>query len=261
MRWAATLLATAVMLAGCGDDQTSEPATSEAAPEAVWGYAGSIGPSRWASLDPAYSDCAGKAQSPVDLERGEPGPPPRLDVAYEPSAVTVENNGHSLEAAYQPGSSIELGSTAYELVQFHFHAPSEHALGGRKFPLEFHLVHEADDGSLAVLGAFARVGDSNRALVEFGESLPKAEGQKLRLREKVNALDLLPPDPGSAPRWSYDGSLTTQPCTEAVRWTVFDRPIELSAEQLASLTAIYLGNRRPLQSLNDRKLLVGRPSQ
>lgn len=258
MRWPVIALAALGLLAGCGDDGDSEPAGSGAEPDAAWAYEGSRGPARWSALDPAYADCSGKSQSPIDLDRAKPGPPPPLDVDYEPSAVTVENNGHSLEAAYAPGSSIRLGGSEYQLAQFHFHAPSEHALGGRRLPIEFHLVHEADDGGLAVLGVFGRAGKPNPVLAALAESLPEREGQKLRPRMRVNARDLLPPDPASAHRWSYRGSLTTPPCTEGIRWTVFDDPIELSERQLAALTSIYFGNNRPLQARGGRSLLFGR---
>jgi carbonic anhydrase len=258
MRWFAVSLASAGLLVGCGDDGDSEPAESSTEPEAAWGYEGSKGPAQWSRLDPAYADCAGSSQSPIDLDRGEAVAPPPIAVAYQPSPVTIENNGHSLQASYAPGSSIVLGGTEYELLQFHFHAPSEHTLGGKSFPIEFHLVHEADDGSIAVLGAFGRVGEPNRLLAELGEPLPRRQGEELYVREGVDALDLLPSNPQSARRWSYQGSLTTPPCSEGVEWTVFDRPIELSERQLSLLTSVYSGTNRPLQPLGARRLLVGR---
>lgn len=253
----AIALAFAGLLAACGGDE-DPPADPGAGSEPAWGYEGGTGPSQWSRLAPAYADCAGNAQSPIDLSRGEAGVPPRLTVAYEPSTATVENNGHSLEVAYARGGSIELAGTEYELVQSHFHAPSEHTLAGRRFPLEFHLVNEAEDGRRAVLGAFARVGSPNRLLDALLEAIPRQEGEEMSLGQRVNALDLLPPQPATARRWSYEGSLTTPPCTEGVRWTVYDRPIEVSARQLSALTSVYSGTNRPLQARGGRELLVGR---
>jgi carbonic anhydrase len=253
----AVALAFAGLLAGCGGDEDPQVEAGPD-PEPAWGYEGGNGPSQWSRLAPAYADCAGNGQSPIDLSGGEPGPPPRLAVAYETSTATVENNGHSLEVGYARGGSIELGGTRYELVQSHFHAPSEHTLAGRRFPLEFHLVHEAEDGARAVLGAFVLPGSPNRLLAKLVDALPRQEGEKLTLGDSVNALDLLPPRPATARRWSYEGSLTTPPCTEGVRWTVFERPIEVSAQQLSELTSVYSGTNRPLQSTGARELLVGR---
>jgi carbonic anhydrase len=258
MRVLAVALAFAGFLTACGDDEASGPADAGAGAEPAWGYEGKTGPSNWSRLGTAYADCAGQLQSPIDLSSGQSLPPPRLEVAYEPSAATVENNGRSLEVAYARGGSIELDGTAFELVQSHFHAPSEHTLEGRRYPLEFHLVHEADDGTRAVLGVFALRGGSNRLLGALAEVLPVQEGQKRPLGRKANPLDLLPDQPANARRWSYEGSLTTPPCTEGVRWTVFEQPIEVSGEQLSVLTSAYSRNNRPLQSRNDRELLVGR---
>jgi carbonic anhydrase len=255
MRRVAIAVAFAGLLVACGGDE-DPPAGAEAEP--AWGYEGANGPSQWSHLSPAYADCAGNAQSPINLSRGGRRPPPRLEVSYEPSMATVENNGHSIEVAYARGGSIELGGTDYELVQSHFHAPSEHTLENRRFPLEFHLVHEAKDGTRAVLGAFARVGGPNRLLEALVEAMPRQEGKTLALGRSVNALDLLPPQPATERRWSYEGSLTTPPCTEGVRWTVFERPIEVSARQLSELTSVYSGTNRPLQSRGGRVLLVGR---
>jgi len=33
----------------------------------------------------------------------------------------------------------------YDLLQYHFHTPSEHALDGKRFSMEVHLVHKNRD--------------------------------------------------------------------------------------------------------------------
>ena len=48
----------------------------------------------------------------------------------------------------------KLGDMSYELAQYHFHGPSEHTLEGAHFPMEMHMVHKAEDGSLAVIAVF-----------------------------------------------------------------------------------------------------------
>jgi carbonic anhydrase len=252
------VLACAVV--GCGgDDGAGEDDGAEERP-APFAYSGAKGPSHWGSLDPAYAECsAGKRQSPIALERGDRSRLPRIDFSYRPAdKLEVLNNGHSVEAAYPAGSSIEIDGTEYALEQFHFHAPSEHTLNGRSFPLEFHFVHKAPDGSVAVLGVFAVAGRANPAFSKLVRALPPREGGRLMVEGELNALDLLPPDAASASRWSYDGSLTTPPCTEPVRWNVFSRPIELSREQIARYTAVYDHNNRPVQLLNGRPLRFSR---
>jgi carbonic anhydrase len=244
----------AALLAGCGGANEERP--EHAAP---FGYSGDAGPSRWGSIDPAYKECSeGERQSPIDLKDGMRSALPRIDFTYKPAELEVENNGHSLEAAYPPGSSVEIGGTHYELQQFHYHAPSEHEVSGRSLPMELHFVNIADDGRAAVLGVLVEEGQGNPSFSELVRALPTEQGATRRVEGKVSALDLLPPGPGSAPRWSYDGSLTTPPCTEGVHWHVFKEPIELSAKQLARYTAVYEDNNRPLQPLNGREPLSSR---
>ena len=51
------------------------------------------------------------------------------------------------------------------------------------------------------------------------------------------------------------GSFTTPPCTEGVKWFILSTPVELSSEQIDAFRAIYDGNNRPVQPLNDREFL------
>ena len=67
------------------------------------------------------------------------------------------------------------------------------------------------------------------------------------------ALDALLPE--TRAYYTYQGSLTTPPCSEIVRWLLLDTPVALSAEQIAAFTDIYEGNARPVQPLGKRDLL------
>lgn len=55
-------------------------------------------------------------------------------------------NGHTIRVAVG-GSHIELNDLALDLVQFHFHGPSEHRVWGQQYPLEIHFVHSSEDGA------------------------------------------------------------------------------------------------------------------
>lgn len=248
----AALLASA-LLAGCGGDDSGETA---APPD--FGYGGKTGPSNWGALDPSYRTCSeGRRQSPIDLTGARASSLPPLRFSYEPAEVEVENNGHSLEVAFPQGSSIEIGDTEYQLDQFHFHSPSEHEVNGRSLPMEFHFVNRTAGDEVAVIGVLVTEGEAHPTIAKLAPALPSEEGDTLPAAEEVNALDLLPPGPESAARWSYEGSFTTPPCTEGVSWNVFRDPIELSASQIASLREFYDGNNRPVQPLNGRELLAG----
>lgn len=263
-RFVALALAILVLGAGTGCG-TDDAADNEQAPAAQgdelpeFGYEGEVGPQHWGDLDPAYRPCSeGRRQSPVELADAEPAELPEIRFAYEPAELEVKNNGHSVEATYPPGSTIEVEGVEYELKQFHYHAPSEHRVDGRAAESELHFVHESEAGELVVIGALVEEGEENSAFAELSEALPAREGETARVPGQVNARDLLPADPGVAQRWSYDGSLTTPPCSEGVGWHVLKPPVELSGKQIARFTDVYEGNNRPLQPLGERTLLESR---
>jgi carbonic anhydrase len=235
---------------------TAEP---EADSSTKWSYTGAKGPAHWGSLDPKYHVCStGRRQSPINLVRPARGRLPRLRFSYRNSSFALDNNGHSVEAEAGSGNVVTVSGVAYQLSQFHFHAPSEHWVGGRSFALELHLVNESSSGLLLVLGVLIRPGRANPAFNRLIAALPASPGQRRRLTG-LNPLSLLPEN-GQGARYTYSGSLTTPPCTEGVGWNVFATPVELSPAQIRRFTAIYDHNNRPLQPSNGRAVRLGRDS-
>lgn len=70
---------------------------------------------------------------------------------YKSSDLHIINNGHFIEVEYQDGSYINYQSDDYHLIQFHFHAPSEHSIDGKYYPMEMHLVHKNKNGKADVI--------------------------------------------------------------------------------------------------------------
>jgi carbonic anhydrase len=247
----------ALGLAACGDDGDSGGTTEAPKAKAEFSYSGKTGPANWGSLDPAYAECSeGRRQSPIALEEGEQARLPKIDVAYRAAETEAENNGHSVEVGYPPGSSITIDGRRSELEQFHYHAPAEHTINGRRYPLEFHFVNTDENHRTTALGVFVKQGRENPAFAKLVKALPEKKGETADV--EVDAAELLPRGASTAARWSYSGSLTTPPCTEGVSWYVYSEPIELSADQIAAYRTVYDDNDRPLQKLNGRTVLVGR---
>ena len=233
----------------------AEPPSSRAAEEAVhWGYHGAGGPSPWRDLSPDYRACgAGRMQSPIDLDGGEPVDMAAVEFDYRPTTLTIGNNGHTVQVDYPPGSALIFNGRRFELRQFHFHAPSEHAIDGKRYPMEMHLVHVGADGTLAVIGVLFEAGAANPALVAAWDRLPGQAGAPESYQGvPVDARDLVAAAPGY---FRYMGSLTTPPCSEGVNWFVVAEPASVSAEQIEKFTAIVGANARPLQPRNNRLLL------
>ena len=225
-------------------------------PAGHWSYDGESGPAHWASLSPDFALCEqGREQSPIDLTRAMAARSPGYGIQYAPIRPTLRNNGHTIQVDYPAGSTLRVGDEWLELLQYHFHTPSEHRIDGRGFPLELHLVHRGADG-LAVLGVLIREGRHNPDYAPLLDNLPASAGETRTLSIEHDARTLIPAALGS---YRYAGSLTTPPCSEGVRWQVVTDPVELSREQIEQFRRIFHANARPVQPLRGRTLTVDRP--
>jgi len=222
---------------------------------APWDYQGKRGALTWDKLDPAYKACsAGHEQSPIDIRGAHLNKAlPAIQFHYLAGAFTVENNGHTIEVHVNPGSYIVAGGVRYELVQFHFHHPGEEAVKGKLPDMDVHLVHKSADGKLAVIAIRLNedMGMPNAVLATLWQHLPATAGAHEKITEMVNPGGLLPADRGY---WTYTGSLTTPPCTEGVRWFVFEQELGVSRDQLRAFAALYKMNSRPLQDTHGRRI-------
>jgi carbonic anhydrase len=250
--------AAALVLAGAVSGTPEPPAHAHGTPH--WTYAGEEGPSHWGDLSPGFSACAeGRRQSPIDIRATSPASLPKLRSDFRPAALQIAhhehvadslNNGHTIQVSYTPGETLTVGDATYDLVQYHFHSPSEHTIAGKSYPMEMHLVHQSASGALAVIGVLFEEGAHNGAFDPVWSNLPRAKGTQIHLEHvKVDVDALLPPTRTS---YRYDGSLTTPPCSEGVKWFVMTTPVQLSAAQIAAFTALVKDNNRPVQPLNGR---------
>ncbi len=236
-----------------------------------WNY-NDLGPDTWAE---SFPECGGAEQSPINIDaeavdaalaqlKAEKRGAKKvggISVDYDKSAtVEVFNNTHTVQVDIPAGAgSFTIGENTYDLLQFHFHAPSEHAVDGVLHPLEMHLVHANADGELAVLGIFMEEGRANKALAPIWADLPDVDDTRRIEVDDFRLSKLAPKKPTAV---SYMGSLTTPPCSESVSWFVLDQDQQMSEEQIDDFEEIFSGeefpegNRRPVQPLNDREISV-----
>ncbi len=220
---------------------------------ADWSYEGAHGPEHWGDVDAASKVCAaGSQQSPIDIDASVRGNLPRLAFAWTRSADTIVNNGHTIQLNMAEGSTLTLGKDRYKLVQFHFHRPSEHLIGGKSFPMEVHFVHQAPSGALGVVGVMMKTGRANRAFSRIVATMPGAAGPPVKADAAINPNMLLP---ARRAYYAYAGSLTTPPCSEVVNWMLLTDPIDVAEADVAAFARLYPMNARPAQKLNRRYVL------
>jgi carbonic anhydrase len=218
-----------------------------------WSYEGHGGPEHWGSLSADFKVCElGMEQTPIDLASAVRAELGKVDVAYRPMPLRIVNNGHTIQVNAEPGSQCAIAGEPYELVQFHFHHPSEHLLSGKAFDLECHFVHRSAGGNLAVFGVFVVPGADNPMLQPIFDAMPREEGPERKADVSIDPAGLLPQGAGY---FRYMGSLTTPPCSEGLIWTVFKDPIEASPAQIRQFASLFPNNARPAQGRNHRLLL------
>ena len=218
-----------------------------------WSYHGNTGPTHWGALEHEFSTCGlGKHQSPIDIKsvavkKAALG---GIKFDYKPSTLKIINNGHTIQINYDPGSTITVGGKQYELVQFHFHRPSEEKIDGKSFDMVAHLVHKDSSGNLAVVAVLVRSGQSNSLIATLWSHLPQEKGvEQLVANTQIDAARLLPSDRAY---YTFTGSLTTPPCSEDVTWFVLRDPMQFSKQEVARFAKLYPMNARPVQPLNGR---------
>jgi carbonic anhydrase len=146
---------------------------------AHWSYEGAHGPKHWGTMQSDYSTCKlGHQQSPIDIRATRKEKLPPLEFAYQPSPLKIIDNGHTIQVNYAPGSSVTINGVRYDLLQFHFHKPSEERINGRSYPMVAHLVHKNAEGKLGVVAVLFKQGAENPLVKTLWDALPSEKGQQ-----------------------------------------------------------------------------------
>jgi carbonic anhydrase len=228
----------------------------------------------WGTVTPSYATCGnittgevGMKQSPVNIVLGNAVTafffPPSFN--YKPTPLTIENTGHYVEVPYNLASYLYVGSQptdVYQLVQFHFHAPSEHTINGVRYDAELHLVHTNVIGETAVIAVLLSSSAAGLPIFDTIMANSPTSTGGIELSEEVNVFDLLPFRRGF---YRYAGSLTTPACSESVQWFLMKNPVLITPGALAKLHSViglfpnystsYPNNNRPIANQNGRSVL------
>jgi carbonic anhydrase len=258
--------------------------SARASTAAAWNHdpASPTGPTHWGDI--GYPVCgAGTHQSPINLDRRGAGDfhgSPLL-LRYEVSELAIENTGHVVEVVIPEhvADTLQIAGDTYTLSQYHFHAPSEHTIGGHPADVEAHFVHTNAQGATAVVGALYRLGGEPNALLDrvllaapptAGEEAKAGEASPAELLDDLEGVKVKNGLVTVDSFYRYSGSLTTPGCTENVLWSVLAEGGRVSKgavtrfHQLISEFPGYGGypnNNRPLQPLNGRAVALRRASE
>ena len=207
-------------------------------------------------------------QSPINITTNnttfEKNLPPMLFTLNSDTELKVINNGSpgvfktaARANLVDPGAgSVTVGGDTYRLAQFHFHTPAENLENGYKFPMEMHLVFADANNNLLVVGRWVEEGSFNKALDPIFSHLPQTTTDTLTVDHfNLNALI-----PDNLTSFRYDGSLTTPPFSEGVKWIDLAQPMDMSAAQINAFSSMFPGgDAREVQALNGRPVLTDMP--
>lgn len=139
----------------------------------------------------------GTQQSPINLEQKEALHTcleSDLQFNYHLSRLKIVNNGRTIQIKPERDNHLKMEGTNFDLVQFHFHDPSEHTINNKHYPMELHFVHRNKaTGELAVLGVLFAIGAENQALKTIWKNLPEDKNVEHSL-DNLNPIQLLPLD-------------------------------------------------------------------
>ena len=211
-----------------------------------WSYEGDSGPANWSKINTAWSKCGtGERQSPIDLRDGMKVDLEQIVFDYKPSAFNVTDNGHTIQVTVGAGNFITIQNRAYELMQFHFHRPSEERINGKGYEMVVHLVHKDPEGKLAILAVLLERGKGHGLIQTVWNNLPLEKYDTVAPSIVLDVNDLLPQ---RRDYFTFMGSMTIPPCEEGVLWLVMKEPMQASPAQMALFSRLYPLNARPIQA-------------
>jgi carbonic anhydrase len=220
-----------------------------------FGYEGGSSPMDWGELahlitiDP-YLCREGTHQSPIDINNVPDLKLENMVSDYSSTPIRILNNGHTIHLNYNSGSKIIWENKTFELIQFHFHSPSEHTINEKQYDMEMHLVHKTQDHKFLVIGVLMEKGKHNLHIQKLWDRIPNVKNKEAYYQDDhINIDNLLP---STKEYFYYSGSLTTPPCSENVSWFILKKPIEVSSDQINYFHTFISPNARPIQKLNNR---------
>lgn len=187
----------------------------------------------------------GKHQSPIDLSNAINSNLPNLKFNYKTTRCKPYYNGHTIQVDCSAGGHFFVGKHTFQLLQLHFHVPSEHSINGMHHPMVIHILHTSSKKKFyTVIAVIIDEGDFNIHLQKLIDNLEH--------NIEFNASSLLPNNISGY--FYYHGSLTTPPYPENVHWIILKEPIRATKQQIQEFHKIIGSNARQIQRSFNRMI-------
>jgi carbonic anhydrase len=194
----------------------------------------------------------GVNQSPINIVDAVEAELPPLVLDYTSNTIDLVNNGHTAQMNVEPGSYLRVEGEEFELLQFHIHVPSEHWVNGEQFLLEVHYVHQNTRGQLAVVALLYNEGQDPVNLARHISTIPTKINSPVPFKASLSDLAITSLDKNY---YRYNGSLTTPPCSEGVRWYVLKKILTVSIKRRDIFNQLIGDDARGPQPINARPVL------
>jgi carbonic anhydrase len=216
-----------------------------------WNYQSKNSSLKWAEIDEVNKFCKiGSSQSPIDVIADFA--PSDLTFNFQKNKqnnVEKERKDYVLKTVFFDQSYLQRVKKKFLLRYFEFHHPSEHLMKGKNFSQEMQIAFKSEDEQWLIISLFLEIGNHNK---NFDEIINFIGNKKIK-EAKIDLEKIIKKDDSV---FFYEGSFTTPPCFEGVKWYIFKTPILISKDQMNLIikNAIFTKtNAREVQKFNPEK--------